>query len=980
MSTSMTDRLSTQPGEWIDRSQKVQFEFEGHQYTGFEGDTLSTALWSNGVRVLGRSFKYHRPRGIWSLSNLDCNVMVESQQETNIRADVHLIRPGLSVKAVNTFGGVNSDLAAGMDWLSPFLPVGFYYKAFHSPRRLFPFYESRMRDMAGLGSVNPQKSLEHTPKRYDFCDVLVVGSGPAGLSAAVSAAESGVHVLLVEENPRLGGSFCYQMAGDPEARKLHADLLGRAQSLKNLELRTSTLAAGYYADHWIALIDSTRMTKLRARSIVVAAGCYEQPVVFRNNDLPGVMLASGAQRLIHQYGVRPFREAVVLTANAEGYQAALDFMAAGVRVQAVADLRSQGEPSALAEQVRAASVPIHSGTCIYEAIPKRGLRSIAGAILAPLDSGGRVQPAQSSQIACDGIAMSVGWTPADGLLRQGHVRMHYSRTLEQYVPEQLPAGMFAAGRANGIYTLQERVEDGFSAGREAGGHCGARFDNTPRRPIRNGPARTHAYPIFPHPKGKNFLDLDEDIQLKDIEHAVQEGFDNLELLKRYSTFGMGPSQGKHSNLNVLRVLCRLTNQSLEALEMTTARPFINPVPLGHLAGRIFSPHRQTPLHRRHKQSGASFMQAGNWLRPEYYATPGKTRREAIAEEVTAVRQRVGLIDVGTLGKLEISGPDAAAFIERIYTGRFAKLQPGMTRYVLMCDESGVIIDDGVAARLDRDRFYVTTTTSGSDAVPREMRRWALVWGMKIVLVNATGTYAAMNLAGPHSRRVLESLTSVDLAPERFPYLGVREGEVAEVPARLLRVGFVGEWGYEIHVPTDSAVWVWNRLMEAGKDFGIQPFGVEAQRILRLEKGHVIIGQDTDGLTHPFEAGMHWAVKMDKPFFVGQRSLSILSKKPLTRTLVGFSLPESYAGPIPKECHLVIHSGEIAGRVTSVTFSPTLRRVIGLAYVKPEQSKPGSSIEIRVDRAEMIRATVVRTPFYDPENLRQTPASELQEVS
>lgn len=976
----MIERLPPQPGEWIDRSQVIPFEFEGRQYSGFAGDTVSTALWAHGVRVLGRSFKYHRPRGIWSLSNLDCNGMVESQQETNIRADVHPIHEGLSLKAVNTFGGVDRDLAAGMDWLSPLLPVGFYYKAFHSPRRLFPFYEGRMRAMAGLGSVSPGKPLEHTPKRYDFCDVLVVGSGPAGLSAAVSAAECGAQVLLVEENPRLGGSVCYQTAGDLEGRKHYAELLTRAQRLTNLELRTSTLAAGYYADHWIALIDATRMTKLRARSVVIAAGCYEQPAAFRNNDLPGVMLASGAQRLIHQYGVRPFREVVVLTANPDGYQAALDFVAAGVRVQAVADLRPQGESSPLVEQVKAAGVAIQNGTCIYEAIPKRGLRSIAGAILAPLDSEGRVQPAPRSQIACDGIAMSVGWTPADGLLRQGRTRMRYSRTLEQYVPEQLPAGLFAAGRVNGIYGLKERLEDGFCAGREAAAHCGLPVADSPNRPSRNGPARSHAYPIVVHPKGKNFLDLDEDVQVKDIKHAVQEGFDNLELLKRYSTFGMGPSQGKHSNLNVLRVLCRLTNQSLEALEMTTARPFINPVPLGQLAGRIFSPQRQTPLHHRHQQAGASFMHAGNWLRPEYYAVPGKTRREAIAGEVTAVRQRVGLIDVGTLGKLEISGPDAAAFIERIYTGRFAKLQKGMTRYVLMCDESGVIIDDGVAARLGPDRFYVTTTTSGSDAVAREMRRWAMVWGMKIVLVNATGTYAAMNLAGPDARRVLESLTRVDLAPERFPYLGVREGEVAEVPARLLRVGFVGEWGYEIHVPADSAAWVWDRLMEAGKDFGVQPFGVEAQRILRLEKGHVIIGQDTDGLTHPFEAGMNWAVKMDKPFFVGQRSLSILSKKSLTRTLVGFSLPESYAGPIPKECHLIIDSGEIAGRVTSVTFSPSLRRVIGLAYVKPEQSKPGSTIEIRVDRAEMIRATVVRTPFYDPENLRQTPAAELEEVS
>jgi sarcosine oxidase subunit alpha len=740
------------------------------------------------------------------------------------------------------------------------------------------------------------------------------------------------------------------------------------------------LAAGYYADHWIALIDSTRMTKLRARSVVIAAGCYEQPAVFRHNDLPGVMLASAARRLMHQYAVRPFREVVVLTANAEGYRAALDYTAAGIRVKALADLRPQGEASDVAEQVKAAGITIHNGTTVYEAIAHRGLRSIAAAALCRLDSTGQIQPSPSFRVGCDGIAMSVGWTPADGLLRQARAHMRYSRELEQYVPQELPKGLFAAGQLNGIYSLRDQLEDGVCAGREAAAYCGISPPIAPNRPARIGPAHNHPYPIFPHPKGKNFLDLDEDIQLKDIEHAVQEGFDNLELLKRYSTFGMGPSQGKHSNLNVLRVLCRLTGQDIASLEMTTARPFVNPVPLGHLAGRIFSPHRQTPVQQRHKEAGASFMQAGNWLRPEYYATAGRTRQEAIAEEATAVRQRVGLIDVGTLGKLEMSGSDAAAFIERIYTGRFARLAAGMTRYVLMCDESGVIIDDGVAARLGPDRFYVTTTTSGSDAVAREMRRWAILWGMKIVLVNATGTYAAMNLAGPHSRQVLESLTTVDLSSEAFPYLGVREGEIGGVAARLLRVGFVGEWGYEIHVAADSAMWVWDRLMEAGRAFGIQPFGVEAQRILRLEKGHVIIGQDTDGLTHPFEAGMSWAVKMDKPFFVGQRSLAILAKKPLSRKLVGFSLPADYAGPIPKECHLVIESGQIAGRVTSVTFSPTLRRVIGLAYVKPEQSQPGSSIEIRVDHGEMVRATVVRTPFYDPDNLRQAPAALLQEVS
>jgi sarcosine oxidase subunit alpha len=337
------------------------------------------------------------------------------------------------------------------------LPVGFYYKAFHTPGRLFPFYERRMRDMAGLGSVNPGKHLEHTPKRYDFCDVLVVGSGPAGLSAAVSAAECGVKVLLVEENARPGGSFCYQAPSDPEAHELLAGLREKTVSLKHLELRTSTLAAGYFADHWIALIDSTRMTKLRARSVVLATGCYEQPAVFRNNDLPGVMLASAAQRLIRQYGVRPFQEVVILAANSDGYQAALDFVAAGIRVQALADLRTLGELSPVAEQVKGAGVPIHNAMCVHQALPSRGLRSIDGAVLAPVDTEGRVQPGQGLRIACDGIAMSVGWTPADGLLRQGQGRLVYNQELEQYVPAELPAGVFAAGRVNGIYGLTARL-------------------------------------------------------------------------------------------------------------------------------------------------------------------------------------------------------------------------------------------------------------------------------------------------------------------------------------------------------------------------------------------------------------------------------------------------------------------------------------------------------------------------------------------
>ncbi len=968
--TTMSERLGPQPGERIDREQPVGFSFEGRRYRGFRGDTLSTALWASGVRVLGRSFKYHRPRGIFSLCGLDCNALAESPDSTNLRMDTTPIQPGLKVRAVNTWGGVQSDLYRFTELFSTFLPVGFYYKAFHRPRALFPFFERRMRRIAGLGNIQPDQPLEPTPKRYDFCDLLVVGSGPAGLSAAIAAAELGLKVLLVEEDRLPGGTLAFQLPGEPKAGGLLAELLGKAAALPNLEIRTGTAAAGCYADRWAALIDSRRLTKLRARSLVVAAGAYDQPAVFRNNDLPGVMLASAAQRLIHQYAVKPFQQALVLAANTDGYRAAVDLHRAGVRVALVSDLRPQGEASVWREEVAGRRIPILTGTAVHEALPAPGKRAIRGALLCPLDGRGEALPEESEPIACDGIAMSVGWAPTDGILRQAGARMAYDERLEQYVPDQLPAGVFAAGRVNGVYALEDQLEDGRRAGRQAATFLRKAGSEASAQSPRRGLAFSHPYPVVPHPRGKNFVDLDEDIQLDDIRHSLQEGFDSAELLKRYSTLGMGPSQGKHSNLNGSRILARLKGKSLAATGLTTARPFTSPVPLSHLAGRIFSPQRRTPIHARHRQLGARFMVAGSWLRPEYYEVRGSDRRAAIQAEAEAVRGRVGLVDVGTLGKLEICGPDAVAFIERMYTGRFAKLKEGRSRYLLMCDESGMMVDDGVAARLASDRFYVTTTSGASDAVAREMTRWALIWSLQVMVLNLTGAYGAMNLAGPRSIEVLQPLTDIDLDPQAFPYLGVRQGRVAGAPARVLRVGFVGEWGYEIHVPADTAVGVWDRILEAGRGAGIRPFGVEAQRLLRLEKGHLIMGQDSDGLSYPAEAGMDWAVKGDKPFFLGQRSLSILKTRPLKRRLVGFAFPEAYGGPVPRECELVIHGGEIAGRVTSAAFSPTLKQVIGMAYVQPELSAPGTPVRIRTGGRWLFTARVVELPFYDPGNLRQ----------
>ena len=966
----MSERLEKRHGEWIDRTRTIHFQFEGESYTGFAGDTISSALWANGVHVLGRSFKYHRPRGIFGFADIDCNAMVESDSSTNTRADLTPIEEGMSVRAVNTLGNLKKDRLRFLDYFGAFTPVGFYYKAFHTPKRLFPFYENQIRKIAGLGKVDTGKPMKTVIKDYGFCDILIIGAGPAGLSAAIESAASGAKVLIIDENPHPGGTLSYRYKNQGPEIELLNQLLEKVNACNNIQLQSSTLASGYYADHWICLTNKERMTKLRARAVIVASGCYEQPAVFHNNDLPGAMLASAALRLINHYSVKPFRNVVILAANADGYRCALDFHEVGVRVVSLIDLRHEGEQSELDRQVKGLGITVYRGHFIYEAIAGRMKDSVQGVVLREFDADIIATPGAEIKLSCDGIAMSVGWTPADGILRQGNTRMEYNTSLEQFLPVECAKGMFAAGRVKGIYALEDQLEDGRCAGSEASAFIGLTEPSKSKRPRREESPQSHPYPIADHPKGKNFIDLDEDVQLKDIVNSIKEGYDRPELLKRYSTLGMGPSQGKHSNLLALRMVARMRGETMMGKQITTARPFTSPISMGHLAGRIFTPQRRTALHDRHEALRAKFMHAGNWLRPEYYTIDGLSRSQCIEAEVQNVRERIGIVDQGTLGKIEISGPDVVTLLEQVYTGRFAKLKIGMTRYGLMCDESGVIIDDGVISRLAEDRYYISTTSSGSDPIYQTLQRLVIEWGLEVTLVNATSTYCAMNLAGPHASKVLQPLTDVNLDGDAFPYLGIREGSVANVPARLSRVGFVGELGYEIHLPADGAIAAWDAIMKAGQDYGICPFGVEAQRMLRLEKGHIIVSQDTDGLTQPFEAGMKWAVKMDKPFFIGQRSLSIIEKKKRERVLVGFALPENYQSPEPKECNLVIKNGEMKGRITSIGFSPTLGRLIGLAYTDPEDSDVGSLLRIKLDDGSTVEAGVVKTPFYDPENLRQ----------
>lgn len=974
-------------GEWIDRSRPLRMHFEGREIEAFEGDTLTSALAGAGVMVTARSFKYHRPRGLVSAAGHDANNLFQVGHEPNQRGDQVLARDGLAFSAVNTHGGVAKDRGAIMGLLARFLPVGFYYKAFLG-KRAFPWFERRIRNFSGLGTIDTEAPGSLRPRRHAHCDVAVVGAGVSGLTAALSAvAEGARRVVVIEEAAQPGGSGLWQARTRPEDHARCRALIAAVRAEPSIELLCGHSVVGCYADHELAVSRIDRedggLTLQRAGAVVLATGCIEQPAVFHNNDLPGVVVGRAAQRLLYRHGVAVGERIAVLGANEAAVALALDLASQGLTVTDL--MVPTGAPLDVSHhQVRLQA----AGIRVHREVKQLGARADHTRALATVDFSSQ---GLEARINCDALLMSVGFMPALHLALQRGGTIRFDATLGQHVPDRLPAGMFVAGSANGCFGAAERSEDGERAGAMAARHAreAAARGGLAQASLESALATAYlatpdaggaevagratspqslAAPLFPSPAGKEFVDLDEDITLADLANAAQEGFDSVELMKRYSTVGMGPSQGKLSNLNAARQLAQVTGKPLPSLGLTTARPPWQPVSLGALAGARFSPLRRSALDAWHDEHGAAWMPAGAWRRPAHYGVNAKNAPAAIAREVAAVRTACGLIDVSTLGKIEVMGRDAAVLLDRLYTGRFAELAPGRTRYALMLDEAGTVVDDGVVMRLADGRYYLTTTTGASTSVYREMQRRVAEWGLDCVLHNLTGHMAAMNLAGPKAAAVLAQCTDLPLDAASFPYLAMREADVAGSPARIARVGFVGELGYEIHMPFATAPAAWEKLMSAGEAFGIRAFGVEAQRVLRLEKGHIIIGQDTDGLTNPFEAGMGRLARMDKPFFVGQRSLQALQRRGDRQRLIGFHLSAPRA-PLA-ECHLAIDGDRIIGRITSIAWSETLGRTIGLALLTPDMAQAGRRVRFRDDAGRLHEAELVEPPFYDPDNLRQ----------
>ncbi len=963
----------------------IEFEFDGHRVRAESGQSVAGALHAAGEHIVSRSFKYHRPRGLLCMSGRCPNCICTVDGTPNVRICTQAAKPGMVVKSQNAWPSVKFDLLRIFDKLHRFMPVGFYYKSMYKPRWMWPVWEKFIRRIAGLGTINREHGAEGVyDKQNLFTDVAVIGGGLAGLNAALAAAEGGVTVTLIDEQPELGGHLRHdpelaaeltrsvsegersttptnpsQLERSPSltlrVSESVGDLIRRVTEHPAITVITSAGVFGCYEGNYLGIQQGQRMIRLRAAQVIVATGCWERPLVFENNDLPGVMLASGVQRLLHLDHCQFPGEAVVVTDNAQGYRVAKQLKAAGTRITAIVDVRDNPPDSA-------DGIPTFRGHTIISA---NGSRHVSGAVIAPLAG----HPRQS--LSCRWIVQAVGFTPANSLLYQNGCKLRYDESVDQAVVTQYAPAMYSAGAVNGVRDPHAAALDGQRAGATAASEvsgtalaAGRDASQSHISPAASAVPLSQSAPschyVSPSGAKKKFVCLCEDVTEKDICDAIDEGYSNIETLKRYSTVSMGPCQGKMCQSASIAICARHNGQSIVETGVTTARPPEQPLPMGVLAGRTvhFSLVRRTPMHAWHEKAGAKMGDAGNWKRPQVYSS--------VTQEYEAVRQRAGVIDVTTHGKIELRGADVVKFLEFIYPNRFANLKVGRVRYGVICDDAGILLDDGTIARLREDRFFLTTTTGNADAIDSWFRWWLAGrpdWDVR--MTNVSGSYAAMNLAGPRSREVLKKLTDADLSSDAMPYLAASECTIVGVSAIVLRIGFVGELGYEIHVPSQFGLHVWESILEAGREFSIAPFGLEAQRVLRLEKKHLLPGIDTDALSNPLEADMPWIVKLDKEDFIGKESLARAQARGDRNKLVGFRLSESV---IPDLASLVLCDGKLGGRITSCGYSPAAGGTVGLAWVPANLSRNGQTIQIQVN-GRLIPAVVQDEPFYDPAGMK-----------
>ncbi len=1001
----MSTRLAGH-GRLINKNKAVDFTFNGKNLRGFAGDTLASALLANDQLLVGRSFKYHRPRGVVAAGAEEPNGLVNLGKgatfEPNQRATMTEVFDGLTATSQNHWPSLEFDVGAINARLSSLLPAGFYYKMFMYPRSFWKHvYEPFIRKSAGLGKAPKDRDQDSYEHFYAHVDVMIVGGGIAGLSAALAAGETGARVLLLEQTADWGGRAGVdtpQIDGKP-AEEWIKSTLETLEKMQNVDLRLRCAGAGVY-DHGYALAYERltdhapetdgprhRLWRIRAKQIITATGAIERPLSFAANDLPGVLLASAVRDYAVNFGVPLGDRTVVVTNNDDAYRTAIILKKAGLDIPAIIDARPEVAGD-LIDQARALDIRIELGKGIAKV--KGGKRVTGVALCAQAGEGAVLE-----EIDCDCVAMSGGWSPVVHLWSHcgGKLTWDPDQVMFRPDPERAPTGqngqpfVITAGTANGNLFTAEVVGDGWAAGRaaaKAAGHTKAGAHAPQGEDAAEGPIS----PVWLMPQGagyalrsKAWLDFQNDVKVSDVQLAAQEGFESVEHAKRYTTLGMATDQGKLSNINGLAILSQSLNADIPNVGTTTFRPPYTPISMASIAGvakdELFQPIRKTPISNWSNANGADNEPVGGWRRPYAYLRTGETVHEAVNREVKNTRENLGLLDASTLGKLIVKGPDAGKFLDMMYTNMMSTLPVGKCRYGLMCSENGFLMDDGVVVRMAEDTWLCHTTTGGAEHIHAHMEDWLQCewWDWQVYVANVTEQYAQVAVVGPNARKVLRKLGGMDLSAEALPFMQWAEGKIGDFDARVFRISFSGELSYEIAVPAGQGAAFWEALIAAGEEFGVMPYGTEALHIMRAEKGFIMIGDETDGTVIPQDLNLHWALSKKKDDYLGKRAHSRSHMADPNRwKLVGL---ETEDGSVLPDGAYAIADGVNAngqrntqGRVTSTYYSPTLEKGIAMGLVLKGPDRMGEVIAFNTVEGGSIAAKIVDPVFYDKDGEKQ----------